>query len=348
MNTDFKASIALGASLISKGDLVIFPTETVYGLGADAFQPNAVRKIFEAKGRPADNPLIVHIHTLGQLYELSQNVTENALKLSAAFWPGPLTLVLKKKPCISDLVTASLDSVAIRMPSNPAALALIAASKTCIAAPSANLSGKPSPTNARHALEDMKGRVKLILDGGDCSVGLESTVIDVSGDAPTLLRPGGITLEMLQDCIGTVNVSPGVLSPFHGKAPSPGMKYRHYAPKAEVILVSGPVDKTALMILNLYDKNTVLGRHCAIAATEETAPLYGKRTLRLCGSHSDPSTIAHSFFSVLRQLDNDGADLIFLEALSPNDMGLAVMNRALRSAGFHVVHTEASREEEQT
>ncbi|MHB1315821.1 MAG: L-threonylcarbamoyladenylate synthase [Christensenellales bacterium] len=341
LKVGFEEAIALGASLIAGGDLVVFPTETVYGLGADAFCEKAVRKIFRAKGRPADNPLIVHIHKPQQLYDLSQDVTREALKLSEAFWPGPLTLVLKKKPCISDLVTASLGSVAIRMPSHPAALALIEASKTCIAAPSANRSGRPSPTTAAHAFYDMQGRVKLILDGGDCSIGLESTVIDVSEGTPTLLRPGGITLEMLQDCIGTVQVSPGVLSPFDGTAPSPGMKYRHYAPKAEVVLVSGPINETARLISSLYDQQSALGRRCAIAATEETAPFYGSRTLRLIGSHANPSTVAHNFFSILRQLDDDGADMIFLEALSPDNMGLAVMNRALRSAGFHVVHTQA-------
>ena len=304
LKTEYDAALSKAARLIQSGEVVVFPTETVYGLGADAFNESAVKKIFEAKGRPADNPLIVHIDAPDKLYALSCRVPQKALQLASAFWPGPLTLVLKKDACVSDLVTAGLDSVAIRMPKEKSALELIAQSRTCIAAPSANLSGRPSPTTAAHALSDMKGRVRLILDGGPCSVGVESTVLDVSKETATLLRPGGITLEMLRDCIGSVEVSPGVLTPFEGKALSPGMKYRHYAPKARVVLVDG--ENTARAICRLYDEYTKDGLRCAIAATTENAPLYGARMHSVCGTRKDPSTIAHSFFALLRDFDASG------------------------------------------
>ncbi|MGI6169179.1 MAG: L-threonylcarbamoyladenylate synthase [Christensenellales bacterium] len=329
--------ISRASRLIVAGETVVFPTETVYGLGADACSSTAVDRIFRAKGRPADNPLIVHVDSIDMARGVAAVLPEAAQRLMDAFWPGPLTLVLPKSGHIPSKVSAGLPTIAVRMPRHEAALALIGKAGRPIAAPSANLSGSPSPTTAAHAEQDLRGRVPLILDGGPCEVGLESTVLDVSGDRPCLLRPGGVTWEMLEACIGKIEISSGVLCPFDGQAKSPGMKYKHYAPKAKVVLVDGDsVEEIVREICVRYDAEP--GKNRAILATRETAAAYGNRIVETLGSRKQPKTIARDFFSVLRRMDEQGVEIIWMETVELAGLGLAIMNRALRSAGFHVVN----------
>lgn len=324
------ASIALGAAFMSEGKLVAFPTETVYGLGADALNGKAVLKIFEAKGRPADNPLIAHISDKSELAPLVTRVDERAQKLMDAFWPGPLTLVFPKSNLIPDAVSAGLSTVAVRMPSHPAARMLIRALGRPIAAPSANRSGKPSPTTAAHVFEDMDGRIPLILDGGPCGVGVESTVLDLSGDVPTLLRPGGITAEMLREYLPDLAIHPAVLHPLQSsvEARSPGMKYKHYAPNASIVIVRGTPDKIAAR----YDASAASGKKAAILCADR-AP-YGDRFVYELGH--DAGEMASRLFAALRAMDDDGVEAAFSEQTPTAGVGLALTNRLLRAAGFQV------------
>lgn len=324
------ASIALGASLMSEGKLVAFPTETVYGLGADALNGKAVLKIFEAKGRPADNPLIAHISDKRELAPLVARVDERAQKLMDAFWPGPLTMVFPKSSLIPDAVSAGLSTVAVRMPSHPAARMLIRALGRPIAAPSANRSGKPSPTTAAHVFEDMDGRIPLILDGGPCGVGVESTVLDLSGDVPTLLRPGGITAEMLREYLPDLAIHPAVLHPLQSSAEarSPGMKYKHYAPNASIVIVRGTPEQIAAR----YDASAASGKKTAILCADR-AP-YGDRFVYELGH--DAGEMASRLFAALRAMDDDGVEAAFSEQTPTDGVGLALTNRLLRAAGFQV------------
>lgn len=324
------ASIALGAAFMSEGKLVAFPTETVYGLGADALNGKAVLKIFEAKGRPADNPLIAHISDKSELAPLVTRVDERAQKLMDAFWPGPLTLVFPKSNLIPDAVSAGLSTVAVRMPSHPAARMLIRALGRPIAAPSANRSGKPSPTTAAHVFEDMDGRIPLILDGGPCGVGVESTVLDLSGDVPTLLRPGGITAEMLREYLPDLAIHPAVLHPLQSSAEarSPGMKYKHYAPNASIVIIRGTPDKIAAR----YDASAASGKKAAILCADR-AP-YGDRFVYELGH--DAGEMASRLFAALRAMDDDGVEAAFSEQTPTDGVGLALTNRLLRAAGFQV------------
>ena len=324
------ASIALGASLMSEGKLVAFPTETVYGLGADALNGKAVLKIFEAKGRPADNPLIAHISDKRELAPLVACVDERAQKLMDAFWPGPLTMVFPKSSLIPDAVSAGLSTVAVRMPSHPAARMLIRALGRPIAAPSANRSGKPSPTTAAHVFEDMDGRIPLILDGGPCGVGVESTVLDLSGDVPTLLRPGGITAEMLREYLPDLAIHPAVLHPLQSSAEarSPGMKYKHYAPNASIVIVRGTPEQIAAR----YDASAASGKKTAILCADR-AP-YGDRFVYELGH--DAGEMASRLFAALRAMDDDGVEAAFSEQTPTDGVGLALTNRLLRAAGFQV------------
>ncbi|MGI6175453.1 MAG: L-threonylcarbamoyladenylate synthase [Christensenellales bacterium] len=326
--------IRKAASLLQNGQVVAFPTETVYGLGASALDEAAIHRIFEAKGRPKDNPLIVHIAQTEQLNELVRDVPKNAQTLMTLFWPGPLTIILPKKQGINPAVSAGLDTLAVRMPSHKAARKLLRACGLPVAAPSANRSGRPSPTDARTVLEDLGGRIPLILDGGECEVGLESTVVDLSGPVPVLLRPGFVTLDMLQKALGQVEVAGGVLGRFEGVAKSPGMKYTHYAPRADVYLVLGEGDARAQKICALYDEQA---RPCAVLCARENRPFYGDRRTYDYGSVHDLAAVAHDFFRILRNLDEDGIETVFMEAVPQSGLGLAIMNRALRSAGFRVI-----------
>ena len=331
-------SLERAGELIRAGELVAFPTETVYGLGANALDERAVKSIFEAKGRPGDNPLIVHISAIEQLAPLIRVApSEKAWALMDACWPGPMTLIFPKSDAVPMAVTAGLDSVAIRFPAHPAARALIDAAQRPIAAPSANRSGRPSPTTAGHVMEDMDRRIPLILDGGPCAVGLESTVIDMTGDIPRILRPGGVTPERVAEICGGVRVDDAVLRPLKdGERPrSPGMKYRHYAPKGQLTIVRGEPKAVVNKIKSLYDEALSRGQKPLILALSPHIPEYAPRQTISLGE--DAAGMAHALFNALRDADALGAEVLFSEAVPNDGVGLAVMNRLSRAAAFHIV-----------
>ncbi len=331
-------TLARAGELIRAGALVAFPTETVYGLGANALDDGAVRSIFEAKGRPGDNPLIVHISDIRQLAPLIDGEpSDMAKRLMDACWPGPMTLIFPKSDAVPMAVTAGLDTVAIRYPAHPAARALIDAARRPIAAPSANRSGRPSPTTAAHVMEDMDGRIPLILDGGPCEVGLESTVIDMTGDLPRILRPGGVTPERIAEICGGVRVDDAVMRPLkEGEKPrSPGMKYRHYAPKGQLTIVQGEQAEVKARIIEMYDAAVAEGQNPLILALEPHLPAYGSRRALSLGG--DAAGMAHALFNALRDADTLGAEVLFSEAVPTDGVGLAVMNRLGRAAAFHII-----------
>ena len=324
-------ALQLAARLFQEGELVAFPTETVYGLGANALDAEAVLRIFQAKGRPADNPLIVHIWSEDQLGPPCE-VTEAARRLMAAYWPGPLTLLLPKKAAVPDTVTAGLTSVGVRMPSHPVAREMLRVCALPIAAPSANLSTRPSPTTAAHVYEDMNGRIPLILDGGACEVGVESTVLDMTGDIPTVLRPGAITPEMIAKVAGDARVADSVMRPLREgeAAPSPGMKHKHYAPRGRLTILKGKREDVVREIIRRYDES----ENAVILASTGNLPAYGDR--RVMDMGPDLSAAAHSLFALLRQADDEGVARLYAEAVSDDGVGLAVMNRMARAAGFDI------------
>lgn len=322
--------IKVAADIIKNGGLVAFPTETVYGLGADALNAQAVAKVYEAKGRPSDNPMIVHIGRASDIGQLTPRLSPDIVALIENFWPGPLTLVVKRKSCVPNRTTGGLDTVGVRMPDSKIALDLITWSGCPIAAPSANLSGKPSPTKAEHVIEDLQGKVDAIIKGPDCRVGIESTVLDVTGDTPTILRPGVITAENIEAAIGKkVAVDPALyvnrprdVSDEEFKPKSPGMKYKHYAPKADMTIIEGSRDKVKTEIERLRVLNERIGNKVGVILFEERAFIEA----------------AHDFFAKLRELDKQEVDLILAGAMSDTDgVGFAVMNRMLKSAGYNIV-----------
>lgn len=330
---------ALASEILENGGLVAFPTETVYGLGANALDRDAVLSIFAAKGRPADNPLIVHIYDRKQLEPLCE-VPEQALPLMDSFWPGPLTILCHRKPAIPDQVTAGLPTVAIRMPSHPVARAMLQACSLPIAAPSANSSGRPSPTTAAHVMEDMDGKIPLIIDGGMCDVGVESTVLDLCHGSPVILRPGGITREMISSVLNCdVAVAGSVLRPLrkNEKALSPGMRYRHYAPRAVVTLVQGPEDRVVPLLQKLCLEQEVQGKKTCVLCFSEHINLLSACHPHDIGSSGSPAEIAHRLFDVLRRLDDEGMEMVFSEVVPPEGVGLAVMNRLGRAASFRTI-----------
>lgn len=327
-----ESDLQRAADLLRNGELVAIPTETVYGLAADALNGKAVAAVFKAKGRPADNPLIVHIADISELKNLVTNIPPQAMALAEAFWPGPLTMVFPKAPCIPPEVSAGLPTVAVRMPSHPIARKLISLSGCPLAAPSANRSGIPSPTEARRVAEDMDGRIAAVVDGGTCDVGVESTVIDVSAVPIRLLRPGAVTVEMLASVVGEVAVDAAVTKPLAqgAAAASPGMKYKHYAPKAKVILVDGsPQDYVAYV--NAHAAKGVVALCFDGEEKGLTVPYitYGARE-----NHTQQ---AHRVFEALRLLDEQHAQVAYTACPSQEGVGLAVYNRLLRAAGFEVV-----------
>lgn len=338
MNTvllkDTDEDIKKAAEILKNGGLVGMPTETVYGLGANALNPKAVLDIFKAKGRPADNPLIVHISDVSQIekFSLAEEIPENAKILAEKFWPGPLTMIVKKGKAVPDEVSAGLDTVAIRFPSHPVAQKLISFAGLPVAAPSANLSGSPSPTTPQHVMRDLKGKIPAIIDGGICNVGLESTVITLAENPPRLLRPGGITLEQLRDALGEVALDDAVLHKLKEgrRAASPGMKYKHYAPKANVtILKGGNRDFYDFVNANSHSNRAVI-------CYDEDAPFI-KGNKFLLGSKSDSAQQAHRLFDVLRQIDlNPEITAVYARCPDINGVGLAVYNRLIRAAGFEV------------
>ncbi len=344
MNTQIFSALAqkengtnLGGRVIRSGGLVAFPTETVYGLGANGLDGEAVSRIFEAKGRPSDNPLILHVAKKSDVKPLWRHVPEAARRLMDAFWPGPLTLIFLKSDIVPDEVTAGLPTVAVRMPEHKTALALIRAAGVPIAAPSANLSGRPSPTTAEHVIADMDGRIDMIIDGGPCRVGVESTVLTLVG-RPTILRPGGITREMLEPVIGPVEISPAVLNPLaEGEtAASPGMKYRHYAPDAQVIVAEGSPRRAASLICREYETAEAEGKRCVILATEQTRGCYRDKRCDIIGDRDMPSTLCVGLFAALRRYSGE-VDVIFAEGVPTSEQGLAYMNRLLRASSFNVI-----------
>lgn len=338
LNIDTDKLSAAAASLGS-GCLVAFPTETVYGLGANALDEKAVANIFKAKGRPSDNPLIVHISDKHDINKLARILPECTEKLIEAFWPGPLTLIVPRSAIVPDIVTAGLDTVAVRFPSHPVAAALIRLSGVPVAAPSANTSGRPSPTKAEHVIEDMYGKVEYIIDSGSVEVGLESTVLDITSDIPVILRPGKITREQLEAVLGKVDIDPSLVSKDTAvlKPRAPGMKYRHYAPKAKVIVVEGDTASVAEYINRASEEQRENGVLTGVMATDETVGLYKTGKIISLGSRKHPTDIAARLFDVLREFDTTDIQLIYAEAVEKKGIGAAIMNRLNKAAGNNKV-----------
>lgn len=331
--------IKIAADIIKVGGLVAFPTETVYGLGADGLNPNAVKKIYIAKGRPSDNPLILHICDVSQLQPLVGEITSLAYKLIAAFWPGPLTMIFKKSEIIPMCITGGLDTVAIRFPSNNVAKAIIEQAGTPIAAPSANSSGKPSPTRASHVQYDLEGKIDMIVDGGATEFGVESTVVDVTGLFPIILRPGAITQEMIAEIVDSVEIDSAVFKPNKNLKPkSPGMKYKHYSPKAKIIIVEGNQKNVVDSISNFVDKEVHCNKKVGIMVTEQTKHLYKQSyNIFVVGDNDKPETIAANLFKVLRKFDFLGMDIVYSEGFSQDNIGAAIMNRLEKAAGYNII-----------
>jgi len=335
----------IAADAIRRGGLVAFPTETVYGLGADAFNPKAVKKIFVAKNRPPDNPIIVHVANKEDIYRLASEVPNSAEKLMSEFWPGPLTLILKRSRLVPDITVVGLDTIAVRMPDNRIALALIRESGTPIAAPSANLAGKPSPTEAQHVINDLAGRIDIVLDAGPTKIGVESTVVDMTAHTPLILRPGGTPYEKLKKVLGKVDIHP--IAAANRKAHitaarSPGMKHRHYAPNAEMIAVEGEFDKVVRRVQELAALYKRDGKNVGILATDESHSYYKADVVKSLGSRDDVATIAKSLFRLLREFDKEKIDIIIAEGITPKGLGLAVMNRLRRASNFNIIRASKS------
>lgn len=326
--------------ILRAGGLVAFPTETVYGLGADALNEEAARKIYAAKGRPSDNPLIVHIADRADYAKLAREIPKAAETLYDAFLPGPLTMILKKSDIVPDTITGGLDTVAIRMPSHKTAARLIRESGVFIAAPSANLSGKPSPTKAEHVIHDLNGRVDMILCDDTVDVGVESTIIDLSEPVPVLLRPGFVTLEQLREVLGEVRVDPAIRGETvpDGVVPkAPGMKYKHYAPDADLAIVEGEPEAVIRKINELTKEAIKRGEKVGIMASQETADRYLEGNVQIVGSHKNEATVAHNLFAVLRAFDEQHVDRIYSEGFSNKNVGQAVMNRLIKAAGHTII-----------
>ena len=345
--------------MIEKSGVVAFPTETVYGLGASALDPEGIEKIFAAKGRPSDNPLIVHITKVEEVFELAREVPEKSIQLMKAFWPGPLTMIFKKRPVVPDIVTAGGDTVGIRMPDHPVAKALIEISGVPLVAPSANASGKPSPTRAHHVWQDLKGKIHGIVDGGSCAVGIESTVMDMTVEPPMLLRPGGITQAMIREVIGPVDrdehldeidrgKSPEDPRDFPGKVRSPGMKYTHYAPKAKVVILRGGRREVIKKVKELQKRYQGSGQKVGIITVDENLkeyetpeePRQKKSEIRTLGSEKDPGKMAANLFAILRDFDQTDVEVILAEALEDREMGYAIMNRLSKAAGQNILYVD--------
>ncbi len=330
--------IAEAGAVIRAGGLVAFPTETVYGLGGDAFNAESSAKIYAAKGRPSDNPLIVHIAEMEDLRRVAARIPEAAFKLAERFWPGPLTMIFEKADAVPHTTTGGLDTVAVRMPSNKIARALIKASERYIAAPSANLSGKPSPTQAKYVIEDLSGRVDMIIDGGVSDIGLESTIIDLTGDTPTILRPGYVTEEMLREVTGSVDTDRTIIEGSSDLAPkAPGMKYRHYAPKGSLVIVEGTEQQVVAYINGQLKEHGRAGRKTGVIAADETAGKYCADSVKRVGSRSDEEAVAKHLFRVLREFDDENVQMIYAEAFESTGIGCAIMNRLLKAAGHQVI-----------
>ena len=338
MNTEALTArdVDRAAAILRAGGLVGIPTETVYGLGANGLNPEAVERIFAAKGRPQDNPLILHIPSADRLERYCADIPDRAYALARAYWPGPLTMILRRRPIVPDVVTAGLDTVGMRCPSHPVCRAILEAADVPVAAPSGNTSGRPSPTTAAHMWEDMDGKIDAIVDGGPCSVGVESTIVDLTETPPRLLRPGGITLEQLEKVLGEVAVDPAVTRLMGaGERPrAPGMKYRHYAPRAPVTVVAGDPQKSAAYIA------AHAGREDGVICFDEFVPLFRGQEVEKLGPAADKGEQARHIFDALRAFDHTRVKAIWAQCPDPSGLGLAITNRLNKAAGFHVVQVQ--------
>ena len=335
--------IQLAAEIIQKGGLVAFPTETVYGVGADALNPAAVLALFEAKKRPLDNPPIVHVADPEEVYRLVEEVPAKAQILMEKFWPGPLTIIFKSSKIMPKVTVANLDTVAIRMPKHKVSLELIKLSSCPIAAPSANLAGKPSPTTAQHVYEDLNGRIDAIIDGGATDIGVESTVVDLSVDPPILLRPGGTPFEALKNVLCDMKLHVFVQAEQEltlQEIRSPGMKHKHYAPKAKVILIEGNVPGVMAKVKELSESFKHKGQKVGILATDETQTAYKADVIKSLGSRSNLASVAQNLFRLLREVDAENVDVIIAEGVSSDGLGLAVMNRLRKASGYNIIKVE--------
>lgn len=333
-----KVALKRAANILKNDGLVAFPTETVYGLGANALSENAVKKIFIAKGRPSDNPLIVHISKIKDIDYLAKDIPQNALKLIERFWPGALTLVFKKNKSVPYSISGGLDTVAIRMPCNKIALSLIDTCGFPIAAPSANISGKPSSTEYNHVFNDLYGKIDMILDGGNCDLGLESTVVEVFEDRAVILRPGSITEEMLKEVITNVEVDKAILlQNFKDLPKAPGMKYKHYAPKGKITIIDGNMENTVKKILFFLEEDKNNNVKSLVISTYETAQFYKGENIFKIGGKTDEKEIARNLFSILRKCDDDNIEKIYIESFRESGIGFAIMNRLKKASGYNIV-----------
>lgn len=326
-------------NIIKNGGLVAFPTETVYGLGGDALNRDSSKKIYEAKGRPSDNPLIVHICRMEDLEPIVKEIPEQVYRLAEAFWPGPLTIIMKKSDLVPMETTGGLDTVAVRMPSHPVALKFIEYAGGYVAAPSANVSGRPSPTKAKYVIEDMTGRIDMILDGDGIDIGLESTIVDMTGEIPMILRPGYITQDMLEKVLGEVSVDKTILD-INCKEPpkAPGMRYRHYAPKGQLTIIEGKEKETLDKINEMTKEAHNRGEKVGIIGTEETKDKYLGDSVKSVGKRRDEESIARTLYTILREFDDEGVTVIYSESFSECAMGQAIMNRLLKAAGHQIIY----------
>lgn len=330
-------TIREAGEIIRSGGLVAFPTETVYGLGGDALNPASSRKIYAAKGRPSDNPLIVHIAKWEALSAIVKNIPEEAVRLAQVYWPGPLTMILEKSDLVPAETTGGLNTVAVRMPSHKTALAFIEAAGGYVAAPSANRSGRPSPTLARYVSQDLAGRIEMIIDGGDVELGLESTIVDLTAGTPVILRPGYITRVMLESTLGRVEEDVTILCDDSGQAPkAPGMKYRHYAPKGELTIISGPQQAVTDYINAQLDRYRTENKKTGVIASEATVSAYRADVCKNGGSRQDESALARRLYRILREFDDEDVEIIYAESFEGAGVGQAVMNRLLKAAGHRV------------
>lgn len=331
--------IRKAGDIIKAGGLVAFPTETVYGLGGDAFNPASSRKIYEAKGRPSDNPLIVHIADIEALDDIVLEIPEEARRLTEVFWPGPLTMILRKSGLVPYETTGGLDTVAVRMPVHKVAREFIRAAGGYVAAPSANRSGRPSPTVAKYVAEDLNGRIEMIIDGGDVEIGLESTIVDLTVPEPMILRPGYITKEMLEEVLLRVEEDCTLMRADSGQAPkAPGMKYRHYAPKGDLTIIDGAEEPVIAYINEQLDKHRYTGNKTGVIGTDKTIDRYHADVCKSAGSRENEDTIAKELYRILREFDDENVEIIYSESFEASGIGQAIMNRLLKAAGHKVIH----------
>lgn len=331
--------IAKAGEIIKAGGLVAFPTETVYGLGGDALNPHSSRRIYDAKGRPSDNPLIIHIAKWQDIEKIVAEIPDAAKKLAERFWPGPLTMVMKKSDAVPYETTGGLDTVAVRMPVHRTALKFIEAAGGYIAAPSANISGRPSPTSAKYVIEDMSGRVDMIIDGGDAGIGLESTIVDVTGEVPMILRPGYITDKMIEETLDSkVETDPTILSSDCKERPkAPGMRYRHYAPKGTLLIVGGEAEKVVPFINKRTSEDKNKGLKTGVIGTDENIEKYNADSVKSVGKREDEEAIAHRLYAILREFDDEKVEAIYSESFDDCGLGQAIMNRLLKAAGHQTI-----------